>query len=199
MTCSYKKLISKNNIENEIRLIEGSETDYIDNLGNIYKEVLPDQFYLKKNHINNHNGYTYCGISYPDGNKQRRVHVLVAKAFIPNPNNYKIVGHLHNNKSCTDYRELYWTTTSENTKRAFDDGMAKNDKGFDDSQSMAIDVYSLPDMNFIETLGSVIITHNKYNVSKSTVLRHCRNEVKSYRGKFTFRFNNSLTTSKSNN
>lgn len=77
--------------------------------------------------------------------------------------------------------------------------MTKNDKGFDDSQSMAIDVYSLPDMNFIETLGSVIITHNKYNVSKSTVLRHCRNEVKSYRGKFTFRFNNSLTTSKSNN
>lgn len=199
MTCSYKKLINKNDIENEIRLIEGSETDYIDNLGNIYKEVLPNQFYLKKNHINEHNGYTYCGISYPDGNKQRRVHVLVAKAFIPNPNNYTIVGHLHNNKSCTDYKELYWTTTSENTKRAFDDGMAKNDKGFDDSQSMAIDVYSLPDMNFIETLGSVTITHNKYNVSKSTVLRHCRNEVKSYRGKFTFRFNSSLTTSKSNN
>lgn len=199
MTCSYKKLINKNDIENEIRLIEGSETDYIDNLGNIYKEVLPNQFYLKKNHINEHNGYTYCGISYPDGNKQRRVHVLVAKVFIPNPNNYTIVGHLHNNKSCTDYKELYWTTTSENTKRAFDDGMAKNDKGFDDSQSMAINVYSLPDMNFIETLGSVTITHNKYNVSKSTVLRHCRNEVKSYRGKFTFRFNSSLTTSKSNN
>lgn len=199
MTCSYKKLINKNDIENEIRLIEGSETDYIDNLGNIYKEVLPNQFYLKKNHINEHNGYTYCGISYPDGNKQRRVHVLVAKAFIPNPNNYTIVGHLHNNKSCTAYKELYWTTTSENTKRAFDDGMAKNDKGFDDSQSMAIDVYSLPNMNFIETLGSVTITHNKYNVSKSTILRHCRNEVKSYRGKFTFRFNSSLTTSKSNN
>lgn len=155
MTCSYKKLINKNDIENEIRLIEGSETDYIDNLGNIYKEILP--------------------------------------------NNYTIVGHLHNNKSCTDYRELYWTTTSENTKRAYDDKMAKNDKGFEDSQSMAIDVYSLPDMNFVETLGSVTITHNKYNVSKSTVLRHCRNEVKSYRGKFTFRFNSSLTTSKSNN
>lgn len=199
MTCSYKKLINKNDIENEIRLIEGSETDYIDNLGNIYKEILPNQFYLKKNHINEHNGYTYCGISYPDGNKQRRVHVLVAKAFIPNPNNYTIVGHLHNNKSCTDYRELYWTTTSENTKIAYDDKMAKNDKGFEDSQSMAIDVYSLPDMNFVETLGSVTITHNKYNVSKSTVLRHCRNEVKSYRGKFTFRFNSSLTTSKSNN
>ena len=199
MTCSYKKLINKNDIENEIRLIEGSETDYIDNLGNIYKEILPNQFYLKKNHINEHNGYTYCGISYPDGNKQRRVHVLVAKAFIPNPNNYTIVGHLHNNKSCTDYRELYWTTTSENTKRAYDDKMDKNDKGFEDSQSMAIDVYSLPDMNFVETLGSVTITHNKYNVSKSTVLRHCRNEVKSYRGKFTFRFNSSLTTSKSNN
>lgn len=199
MTCSYKKLINKNDIENEIRLIEGSETDYIDNLGNIYKEILPNQFYLKKNNINKHNGYTYCGISYPDGNKQRRVHVLVAKSFIPNPNNYKIVGYLHNNKSCTDYRELYWTTTSENTQRAYNNEKAKNYKGFDDSQSMAIDVYSLPDMNFIETLGSVTITHNKYNVSKSTVLRHCRNEVKSYRGKFTFRFNSSLTTSKSNN
>lgn len=199
MACNYRKLIKRINIDNEIKLIEGSKTDYIDNLGNIYKEVLPNQFYLKKNYINSYNGYTYCGISYPKGNKQCRVHVLVAKAFIPNPNNYKIVGHLHNNKSCTDYRELYWTTVSENTKRAYDDKMVNNDKGFKDSQSIAIDVYSLPDMKFIETLGSVSITHSKYNVSKSTILRHCKNEVKDYRGNFTFRFNSSLKTSKSNN
>lgn len=197
MACNHKKLICRSDIKNEIKLIQGSLTDYIDNVGNIYKEILPNKFYLKKNQINKHNGYTYCGISYPDGNKQRRVHVLVATAFIPNPNNYTIVGHLHNNKACTDFKELYWTTASENTKRAYNDKLAKNDKGFEDSQSLAIDVYSFPSMNFIETLGSVCITHRKYKVSKSTILRHCRNEVKSYRGKFTFRFNSSLTTSKS--
>ena len=48
----------------------------------------------------------------------------------------------------------------------------------------------IPDENgdFIETCGSVHIASKKYKVSMSTVLRHCRDEVSSYRGSYTFRF-----------
>jgi len=184
----YKnRLTDLDDIKEKIKLIEGSQTDYVSETGKIYSEYGKNKFILKKCHVNEKNGYTYCGIHYKDRNKQRRVHVLVAKAFLDNPNGYKYVGHKHNNKSCTDAKELYWTTAEENTKRAYDDGLSTNAIGFDDSQSFGIKIYT-KDGTFIEKMGSVCLTSKKYNVSKSTVLRHCRREIKTVRGIYTFRF-----------
>ena len=84
---------------------------------------------------------------------------------------------------------MYWTTSSENTQKAYNDGLAKNDKGFDDNQSINIDVYTL-EGNFIETMGSASETSRKYNVSKSTILRHCNREINNIRIAITFRFHN---------
>lgn len=181
------KLISINEISEELRIIKGSLTDYITPTGKVYKDYGNEMFLVKKCHISSSCGYTYCGITFPDGNKQRRVHKLVAEAYIPNPDNLPFVGHKNNDKSCTDYKELYWTNASENTKRAYDDGLAKTDKGFDDSQSFIIDVYTI-DGCYVETCGSVHEASHKYGVSMSTVLRHCNNEVSSYRGNYTFRY-----------
>lgn len=182
------KLIHRDLIDEELVLIDGSTTDYITSSGNVYKDYGNNMFLKKKTHISSSCGYTYCGITYEDGvNRQRRVHVLVAKAFIPNPNNLPYVGHRNNNKACTESSELYWTDAKENTQRAYNDGLAKTDKGFDDSQSYSIDVYDLGG-NYIETCGSVHIAANDYNVSISTVLRHCNNEVGYYRSEYTFRF-----------
>ena len=181
------KLVHRDDIHEDLVLINGSLTDYITPTGKVYKDYGDNMFFPKSNHISNSCGYTYCGITYPDGNAQRRVHRLVAEAYIPNPNNLPFVGHKHNNKSCTDASELYWTDAKENTQRAYDDGVAKNDKGFDDSQSFPIDVFTV-NGDFIETCGSVHIASKKYRVSMSTVLRHCRDEVSSYRGSYTFRF-----------
>lgn len=181
------KLVHKDDIHEDLVLINGSLTDYVTPTGRIYKDYGNDMFLPKSTNINKYNGYKYCGITYPNGNVQRRVHKLVAEAYIPNPNNLPMVGHKHNNKDCTDVDELYWTDAKENTKRAYDDGVARNDKGFDDSQSFPIDVYTI-NGDFIESCGSVSIAADKYKVSKSTILRHCRNEVSSYRGNYTFRF-----------
>ena len=81
------KLIKRSQINEEIRLINGSETDYISSKGNIYKDYGNDLFYPKANFINKNNGYLYSSITYPEGQMQRRVHILVAQAFLPNPNN----------------------------------------------------------------------------------------------------------------
>ena len=183
------KLIHRSSITEEIRLIEGSNTDYITRTGKIYSDYGNNMFLPKSTYINNNNGYTYANIRHINGNRSSRVHILVAKAFIPNPNNLPYVGHKHNNKSCVDATELYWTDASENTKRAYADGKAKNAKGFDDSQSYPVDVYT-KEGALLDILGSVTIASKKYNVSKSTVLRHCNREIaiSSVRGNYIFRF-----------
>ena len=65
------KLIKRNQINEEIRLINGSETDYISSKGNIYKDYGNDLFYPKANFINKNNGYLYSSITYPEGQRQR--------------------------------------------------------------------------------------------------------------------------------
>ena len=93
----------------------------------------------------------------------------MAKAFLPNPNNYRIVGHKHNNKSCTDVNELYWTNTQENTKRAVNEGLIKNEKGINNNDSTPIKVVDF-NMIVVGLYGSISEAERCIeNISKSTI------------------------------
>ena len=119
-------LIDKNDIKEEIKLIEGSKTDYVSTSGKIYKDCGNDKLYSKSVFMNKHNGYMYSSISYENGNKQRRVHKLVAEAFIEKDDEFKnIVMHIDNDKTNNNVDNLKWGTVSENTKAAFEDGLEK--------------------------------------------------------------------------
>lgn len=175
------RLTKVEDITGKLVLIEGSNTDYINQFGEVYKIYdKVNKLYLKKKHYrNNHNGYIYIGITFSDGiNRSRRLHVLLAKAHLTNPNpiSYNIVGHKNNDKSDYDINNLYWTNTSENTKKAFDDGLAKNDKGYDDSQSISICYFNMSG-ELLGEYGSMILAHKELNVSVSTIGRQCRHET----------------------
>ena len=58
--------------------------------------------------------------------KSRRVHVLVAKAFIPNPLNKPEVNHDDGNKFNCYIGNLWWATRAENMQHAVRTGLAKS-------------------------------------------------------------------------
>lgn len=164
-------------IKEELRLIENSDTDYISTSGDVYRLTSNGLYLKKKLYQNKLNHYMYCGINTYNGIKTFRVHRLVAKAFIPNPNNYGVVGHKDNIKhnNCVD--NLYWTTVQENTQKAVDDGLLVNAKGYDDSQSRPVIVLN-KDGQEVARFGSVSECSRAMNVSKSTVSRWCKSEIK---------------------
>lgn len=82
---------------------------YVDNTGTLHGVHI--RKLIKKN-----NGYVQV-ILYQNGNyKTYKVHQLVARAFIPNPNNYPIINHKDENKTNNHYNNLEWCTYSYNSK-----------------------------------------------------------------------------------
>lgn len=172
-----EKLINRDQISEELRLIKGSLTDYITPSGEIYKDYGNNQFYHKAQWTTH--GYWYCGITYPDGQKQRRVHILVAEVYVPNPDpiNNTIVLHIDSDKGNKHYTNLKWGTIAENTKQAFDEGMAKNDRGWEDSQSIHVCQFTLQG-ELIKQFGSVGEASRELGVTKTTILNQCNHKVK---------------------
>ena len=73
-----------------------------------------------------HTGYLRVTL-YKNGKTQNRyVHVLVARAFIPNPDNKPFVNHIDGNKQNNSIENLVWATPSENIQHAFETGLSKS-------------------------------------------------------------------------
>lgn len=187
----------------DIKQIEDS-TDFIDRHGNVWaKERHKDrkkygQWFKKTQH--HCFGYLYCSIYRISMKKtvSMRVHKLVAKAFCKNddPKLKKVVGHRNNKKDDNRAENLYWTTVSENTQKAVDDGLLVNDRGWEDSQSMPVSMYDFYTNRHISDYGSAGEASRATGVNESTILRQCRyhRPMKYGQRPFYFRFLGDETT-----
>lgn len=142
--------------------------------------------------INKHNGYVYAPIKFIRGEgkyevRQCRLHIIIAKTFIPNPNNLPIVGHKNNIKKDNRADNLYWTTIKENTQKAFNDGLVANAKGYEDSQSHPVIMFDTYTNQELGRYGSAKEANRKTNISINTIMRQCKYK-KPVRKPFYFRF-----------
>lgn len=75
---------------------------------------------LKSLKPNTVNGYVYVMLSREGVARNKRVHRLVAEAFIPNPDNKPFVNHIDGNKTNNVVYNLEWVTPRENVLHSRD-------------------------------------------------------------------------------
>jgi len=202
-------------LPNDARKIPNT-MNWVDKKGNVYgieTRMISNRFhediktphkhygeYFKYNTtINKHNGYVYVSIKYiidknnnKYENRQRRVHILVAEAFLENPYNYPIVGHRNNIKTDNRVENLYWTTWKENTQKAVTDGLLVNDKSYNDSQSKPVVMFNTHTNVELGRYGSISEAARETGISKNTILRQAKYK-RPVRKDFYFRFQDDET------
>lgn len=65
------------------------------------------------------NGYLFIRLSKNSKKKCFSVHRLVAKYFLPNPNNKPFVNHIDGNKKNNNVKNLEWVTSNENMQHSY--------------------------------------------------------------------------------
>jgi len=93
----------------EIECFEGYE---VSNFGLVYSHRTGKFLTARMNH----NGYSVVSLRINGKAKTKRVHRLVAEAFIPNTEQLPEVDHLNSNKQDNSVTNLRWATGSLNTR-----------------------------------------------------------------------------------
>jgi len=120
-----------------------------------------------------HGRNSYMQVRLFDRGKSRtiEVHTLVAKAFIPNPNNLPMVNHIDEDKTNNYVENLEWCNNVYNIRY---------------SRAKAIDVYT-KEGDFIETLEAISDAASKYKNKTSNVSRCCKSQYGTCSG-YQFRY-----------
>lgn len=170
--------------------IEGYEDLYeISNLGNV--KSLPKtrgccvggEKILKQNYSK----YGYMLVMLCKNGKPQSfaVHRLVAKAFIPNPENKPQVNHIDGNKENNNLTNLEWCTASENTKHAYDNNLKKGAwLGKNDGEhpnSKRVFQYD-KEMKLVKGWDSMSEAHRKTGVFVDSISKCCKKIYKTAGG-----------------
>lgn len=119
-------------------LYEVSNTGLIKSLGQgISTDPRTKEVRILKTAIKN-NGYVQVKLCKNGTHNYRRVHRLVAIAFIPNPHNLKEINHIDGDKTNNADYNLEWCTSGHNQRHAFLTGLQKPIRGKDNKHSLPI-------------------------------------------------------------
>lgn len=136
----------------------------------------------------------YCSFALWKNKSQitKKGHRVVAKAFLPNPENKPCVNHIDGNKRNNRITNLEWVTHKENSRHAVENGLYRHPemkKGYESPHSK--EVYQLTvEGVFIKAFGSSIeAAINVFgDIGKGSIIRKCcRDKVSSYKN-FLWRY-----------
>lgn len=115
-------------------------------------------------------GYKFLVLTKDRKRSTTAIHRLVAKAFIPNPNNLPQVNHKDTDKTNNHFSNLEWCTNAENQAHAIKNGLVRYVKGSEHGNSIidehiaaSIRVEYMTGKYSWRTLGQ------KYGISKAHV------------------------------
>ena len=113
-------------MKEEWKPIKGYEGLYeVSNMGRVKSLYYGKDIILKQGM--DHNGYMVLGLSKDGTRSTKKVHRLVATAFIRNTNNYEVVNHKNGNKKDNTVDNLEWCTSSYNIKHAYHNRLMNTD------------------------------------------------------------------------
>lgn len=105
----------------ELKVIDGYEGLYsASKSGKIFSHK--SNKFLSQGNPNSRWGYTYVHLIKDGNQKSCSVHRLIAKTFIPNPNNLPCVNHIDGNKNNNCVDNLEWCTQKENVAHCIASG-----------------------------------------------------------------------------
>lgn len=111
----------------------------------------------------NNRGYLCVHLSKDGISKHKTIHRLVAKAFIPNPNNESEVDHIDKNRSNNNVDNLRWVNHQEN---------------IDHSNSKAVNQY-FPNGKLFATYKSTQEASRQTGISQGNICQCCLGKIKS--------------------
>lgn len=112
----------------------------------------------------------------------RNIHDLVAKAFIPNPENKPTINHKDSNRLNCYVTNLEWNTYEENNNHSITNG----DRGYPVSQ------YDKND-NYITTFDSIIIAEKETGITSQNIGKVCKGKRNSAGG-FIWKYDTKKST-----
>lgn len=105
--------------------------------------------------------------------KKIAIYRLVARAYIPNPNNYRIVNHLDGNSMNDNVTNLEWCTKKRDIQHAYEMGLHKNAKAL-----VQIDMEG----NEIEKFFNISDASRKTGHSRTTLRKLLSGKRESFKG-----------------
>lgn len=150
--------------------VRSRDRTYIDSMGRQYNKK--GQLIKIKIQIGKYN-YKQAMVHIVQNGKEYRllVHRLVAKAFIPNPNNYPQINHKDENSLNNNVENLEWCIAKYNIHyNNLKQRVSKN-------KCRKINVYD-GNHNFLETVDSAIEASIKYHVSRGYISTACHQLIK---------------------
>ena len=94
--------------------IDGFPNYQVTSWGRVYNKTTR-MFVTQEEH---HKGYLRVDLYNENGRKHKKVHRLVAEAFITNPDNKPQVNHIDGNNQNNSVTNLEWVTNAENAAKA---------------------------------------------------------------------------------
>ena len=131
---------------------------------------------LKQKHCAN--GYRSVKLFKDGKHSHLLVHRIVAKTFIPNPDNKRYVNHIDGNKANNNVNNLEWCTASENLKHAFKTGLSKPIKGADNKQSKKIKQIQVFTGKVVKVWDSLGEIKRELGFNKAGIIGCCKNKPK---------------------